>query len=365
MSIENQIKDIEAELAKMKYNKATQFHFGKLRAKLAKLKNDEQKRHSGGARGLGYGLKKRGDATVVFVGYPSAGKSTLLNLLTNAESKVAAYEFTTLTVVPGVLEYDGARIQLWDVPGLVEAASAGRGRGKEVLSVIRVADAIVMLLAPRADVSLEEQYNIMLTELINAGIRPNQTRPDIAIEKREGGGITIAAAVALKHLDRKTIIGVLHEFGIMNAEVTFREDPTLDRLIDALSPSRVYVPLLVIVNKLDLLPSGEQEIVQRFDATAISATEGTNINQLRDAIWNRLGLIRIFLKKEGQEPDLKEPLILKAPATVRTICETLHKDVVKNVEYARLWGPSAKFGGQKIGIDFKIKDKDIIELHIR
>jgi small GTP-binding protein len=186
MSVEEQIREIEEELKKTPYNKATQKHIGKQKAKLAKLRA-EQAKQSAGKGGLGYGIRKRGDATVLLVGFPSVGKSTLLNKLTAAESKIGEYEFTTLEVVPGVLEYKGAKIQVLDVPGLIEGASSGKGRGKEVLSVIRIADLVLFL----ADARKPEQAEIMKKELHQAGLRLDQSPPDIKVKKRERGGLSI------------------------------------------------------------------------------------------------------------------------------------------------------------------------------
>jgi len=146
MALDNileQIKELEKELSTTKYNKATQHHIGKLKAKLAKLKLDSEKKRS--ASTSGYSVKKSGNATVALVGLPSVGKSTLLNILTNAESDVAEYHFTTLDVVPGIMEYKGAKIQILDLPGLIKGASKGRGRGREILSVIRNADLILVM----------------------------------------------------------------------------------------------------------------------------------------------------------------------------------------------------------------------------
>ncbi|MGH9919980.1 MAG: GTPase, partial [Nitrososphaerales archaeon] len=97
MGVPEKIKKIEEDLLKTQINKHTERHIGVLRAKLSKLKmeqEEQQSRRSGSA--VGYDVKKSGDGTVVLIGLPSVGKSTLLNVLTNAKSKVAAYEFTTL-----------------------------------------------------------------------------------------------------------------------------------------------------------------------------------------------------------------------------------------------------------------------------
>ena len=124
------IKEIEELISKTKYNKSTQRAVGLYKAQLAKLKEKQASRGKG-KKGEGYAVRKTGDGTVVLLGFPSVGKSTLLNAITNSESRVGAYAFTTLTVIPGTLEYKYAKIQVLDVPGVVHGAAAGTGRTYE------------------------------------------------------------------------------------------------------------------------------------------------------------------------------------------------------------------------------------------
>ena len=175
MAIEDRIRDIEEEIKKTPYNKATSHHIGKLKAKLSKLKEDALTRSSSGGKGRGFHVKKSGDSTVVLLGFPSVGKSTILNQLTNADSKIGAYEFTTLDIVPGVMEYRGAKIQILDIPGIITGASRGKGRGREILSVARNADFILMVL----DVFNPQHMKVILEELRNIGIRANEKPPDV------------------------------------------------------------------------------------------------------------------------------------------------------------------------------------------
>ncbi|MFH1978476.1 MAG: GTP-binding protein [Candidatus Aenigmatarchaeota archaeon] len=357
MGTEDDIKKIEDELQRTKYNKATQGHIGKLKAKIAKLRNEDE-RKSGGKKGAGYGIKKSGDATVIMVGFPSVGKSTLLNQLTNADSKIGDYDFTTLEIIPGVLEYNGAKIQLLDVPGIISNAATGKGRGREILAVARNADLILILAASNRKESIDFQIEIIEKELYGAGFRLNTKPPDIKVIKKNLGGLNISSTVKLTKVSRDEIRSVLNEFGIYNADVLIRENVTVDRFIDGIMTNRIYVPGITIINKSDLLEENDK----KKDFFYISALKQTNIDVLRDFIWDHLSLIRIFLKKIGKDPDLVEPLILREPATVKNVCLKLHRTFADNFKYARIWG-SGKFPGQKMGGEYKLKDKDIVELH--
>ena len=93
---------------------------------------------AGGAGGAGFDVSKSGDARIALVGFPSVGKSTFLSKVTKTKSEVAAYSFTTLTAIPGVLEYGGAEIQVLDLPGIIEGAAEGKGRGRQVISAAKV-----------------------------------------------------------------------------------------------------------------------------------------------------------------------------------------------------------------------------------
>lgn len=75
---------------------------------------------------------------MALVGFPSVGKSTFLSKITKTKSEAASYSFTTLTAIPGVLEYGGAEIQILDLPGIIEGASEGKGRGRQVISAAKV-----------------------------------------------------------------------------------------------------------------------------------------------------------------------------------------------------------------------------------
>src|SRR5207253_417128 len=170
------------------------------------------------------------------VGFPSVGKSTLLNQITDADSAVAAYDFTTLDVIPGLLEHRGAKIQILDMPGLIRGASKGRGRGKEVLSVARACDLILLMI----DV-FETHVDVLADELHLAGIRLNERPADVTLTKANRGGLTVNPTVKLTKLDAEMVADICREWGYLNGTVVVRQDITEDQLIDVLAGNRVVL----------------------------------------------------------------------------------------------------------------------------
>lgn len=356
--LEEQIEEIEKEIRETPYNKSTQHHIGRLKAKLSKLRDELDRRGEGTAEGGGYAIKKEGDATVGLVGYPSVGKSTLLNQLTDAKSEVAEYDFTTLEVHPGIMKHNDAEIQILDLPGLVKGAAAGKGRGKEVISVAREVDLIVMMV----DV-FRNDITAIADELESMGIRLNEEPPEIVINKRDRGGIEVRSTVELTNIEEETVKQILREYNYINAVIVLRDDVTPEELIDYLSRNRVYIDGFPIVNKIDL-PHDENELkkaIGDWDPVYISAKNGTNIDEVRKRIFDTLNLIRVFLRPKGEKAD-DEPMILKKGATIEDVCSKLHSHFKDNFRYARIWGPTAKFPKQKVGLDHKLKEGDTVRI---
>jgi len=355
------IKEIEEEMARTQVNKATEHHLGELKARIAKLRRELMK-PKGGAGGGGFDVKKSGDSSVVFVGFPSVGKSTLLNQLTNAKSDVAAYEFTTLTVVPGVMLYKGARIQMLDVPGIIQGAAQGRGRGREVLSVARNCDLLLIML----DVfQAKTQLNVILHELGEMGIRPNQKPPNVVISQKQRGGMTLNSTVKMTKVTDKTIEKILGVYGIFNADVIVRTDITDDQFIDVVVGNRRYIPALVTLNKCDLVDRKYAEMVRKdlgMPSVEISADSGAGLDHLKEAIYSSLKFIRLYMKPRFGEADLKEPMIMREGSTVGDVCDRVHRDLKAGFKHAFIWGKSAKFPGQKVGIDHVMVDGDVIHV---
>ncbi|CAO3676504.1 unnamed protein product [Umbelopsis ramanniana] len=361
MGILEKIQDIENEIKRTQKNKATEYHLGLLKAKLAKyrvqlLEGSKTKSE----KGEGFDVMKSGDARVALIGFPSVGKSTLLSKLTKTESIAASYEFTTLTCIPGKIEYKGAQIQLLDLPGIIEGASQGKGRGRQVIAVARTADIVLMML----DATKSEQQKAQLErELETVGIRLNQARPNVAFKVKTGGGITINATVKLTKTNEKMVQHILHDYKIFNADVLIREDITVDQFIDVVLGNRKYLTCVYCYNKIDQITIEEVDRLARQENTVVvSCEDDLNLDYLVEQIWRHLNLLRVYTKKRGELPDFSDGLIIRNGATVEHCCHAIHRSLVEDFKYALVWGSSAKHNPQRVGLHHIVNNEDVIQV---
>lgn len=298
--IQKQIEAIEKEIRETPYHKATEHYIGKLRAKLAKLRRRQlgQTKKKGGkgyaVRDSGLAaVKRQGDATVVLIGSPSVGKSTLLNKLTNARSKIAPYAFTTVSVIPGMMKYHDAQIQILDVPGLIEGAEKGKGKGREVLSVARAADLIIII----TDINQAEEIKKIKKTLKKNGIEINRTP-------------------------------------------------------DPFFPNKVYVPGLLVINKLDLA----KDYKNHPKALYISADKNLGLEELREKIWKKLKLVRLYLVKQNEKPNFESPIIMKKGKSLADVAKKIGEGFAEEKKEAVIWGTGAKFPGQEVSLSTEVKE---------
>jgi uncharacterized protein len=363
LGIPEKIKSIQDEMAKTQINKATEKHIGLLKAKIAKLKREQEDDvvKKSGKKEDGFDVRRNGDATVVFIGLPSVGKSTLLNKMTSAKSTVGAFQFTTLTVVPGMMEYRGANIQVLDLPGIIKGASSGKGLGKRILSVARTADLVLLIL----DVFQPFHEDVLVNELGNIGIRLNQLPPNITIEKASMGGIAVAQQVKLTKISVDHLKDILHLYGLVSARVVVREDVTSEQLADHIAGNISYSKALTVLNKIDLVDDAFLKDLKtkiKSDVIEVSANSDTNIELLKEKIYEKLKFIRIYLKPKGGEADFVDPLIAREGDTVEDICNKLHRRLKREFRYGLIWGKSVKFGGQRVGLTHIMLDEDVLTI---
>jgi small GTP-binding protein len=226
-------------------------------------------------------VRREGAAQVAFVGPPNAGKSSLLQALSNVQIKTGDYAFTTTRPVPALTRIGGVLVQLVEIPGLIEGAAEDRGGGRALLGVLRNADAIVFCHAANAPT---RELETVRAEVYAAGIE---------------------------------------------------------------------LPAIVAATKTDEAPPFAHP---ELEVVPVSVLDDASLDRLRDAVWRLTGLIRVYLRDGG------DPVALHPPATVLDVAHSIHHDLASATTGARIWGPSARFEGQRVGVAHEVADGDTVEV---
>jgi small GTP-binding protein len=364
-----QIAEVEAEMARTQKNKATEYHIGRLKAKLAKLRTTLLEGPTkAGSEGTGFDVAKTGHARVALVGFPSVGKSTLLTKLTGTESVAASYEFTTLTCIPGNLFHKGCKIQVLDLPGIIDGASQGKGRGRQVIGVAKSSDLVLIVLDAAKE--LERNHRAILeAELEAVGLRLNRAPPAIYLKKQKTGGIKFSAMVPLTKLGEdpeRAVDAILREYKLHNCECLFRDDCSADELIDVIEGNRKYVRVLYVWNKVDTVSIEDVDRLARQPHSVVCASgAGLNMDALVDKIWEYLDLTRVYTMRKGEAPDFAEPVVLTAGrhgTTVESLCNQIHRSLAIDHKYSIVWGTSAKHSPQHCGLAHLLHDEDVVRI---
>lgn len=375
-SLDEKIKKLEEFLSLVPKHKATEKIVALNRSRLAKLKR-QQEEHKQRLKSLGkkspFSIKKEGIQVILISDYynPGVGKSSILNYLTGA-AKDKIGKFTPIPEI-GIYKFKKIKFQIVDMPSIMEGASKGIGNGKEILSQIRSSDLICFCVDLSRNVEI--QMNLILTELSNADIKINIPPPPITIEKTGSNKIQIFYLTNeaqnienLKELNNK-IIEIVQEAGIRNGTVKIYGEITLDQVVDALTPSVVYKNAVILGTKGDL-PKTEIAFnkLKNIFSNKFPLIMGTSVR--KQSFPNNFGeIILEFLKKikiytmniSGKVAE--KPLIMDKGATVKDVAFRIHKSFKELFDYAIIVREGARQKKKRVGIDYKLEDNDIIEIH--
>ena len=335
-----------------------------LRRRLAQLKDEleTQKKRKSGSGGGGFSVKKEGAAQIVILGFTGSGKSALLGALTNAKTEIGNHSFTTREPVPGMLNFEDIQFQLVDTPAIFEGAYYGSSWGSQLLSIVRNADGIIILLDGADPVG---QYKTIMTELGLAGITVDKKVKKIEIEKTTGGGIQIACTGRIQ-CRVEDVEKTMKEAGVRNAIVRIWGDADQEDILEALDQTRAFKPSLAIVNKIDAYPDAVAAFVSahKKEAMGVSSANNIGLENISSALFKSLGILRVYTKEVGGEP-AKKPIIMKEGARVLDVAKIIHSHLYKNFKHARVWGRSVNYKGERVGADHEILDKDVVEIRIK
>jgi ribosome-interacting GTPase 1 len=280
-----------------------------LKSRMAKLKEEVQTRPTLGKAEQSYTIKREGAGQATLLGLPNSGKSTFFSQVTHALSEIGEYPFTTQKPVPGMMPFENIQIQLVDTPP-VQPDHVEPG----LSNLVRNTDALVFILDLGGDAVF--QIQVLFEELNRMRIQAWDRGP---ISSLEAGWVSIKALVLGNKCDVKSAMDQYREL-----EARFKD---------------------------------------RFPVLPISAKEGMNLEAVRKEVYLLLGIIRVYTKAPGKEPDLGEPVIMRKGSTVEDVALSVHKDFSNKLRYARIWG-SGKFEGQMAKRDYRVNEGDVIELHI-
>ena len=360
---------LELMLSTIPKHKGTEKMQLQIKRNLSKLKKEVEKEKElkkGGSGGTSFFVRKEGAAQVALAGLPNSGKSTILNKLTGRDVDIGHYAFTTVKPTPAMLQYKDIQIQLVDMPGLIEGVSLGRGMGGPLISAIRAVDVIVIVV----DLSVDplKDLELILRELEAKGLRINKKVPNIEIQKLPTGGIEIIGENFLVGCNSQDVKKVLQEERVHNAIITIKEPVTLTDIFEVLDSSLEYKKAIIVGTKGDLPGSKEglqklQSNVTNFKIIPISAINNVNLDILPAEIFSILDIIRVYTRSPGGQID-NEAMPMKINSTALDAAKKVHKNLYKNFKFARVWGESAKFDGQRVGPEHVLRDGDIIEIHI-
>lgn len=283
-------------------HKGTEKLQAELKTKISKLKTTiEKQKKSKGSGGTWYQVEKQGAGQVVLVGLPNCGKSSLLNVLSNAHSEVGSYPYTTQLPKVGMMDFENMKIQIVDTPALYEEAPAW------LYGLYRNSDLLLIMLDLGKDLMGDFE-----------GIRKALNSKNVFVTKHEFGEV------------KKTFI-VLNK-----ADTEFDE-----------STRRVFT----------------RRYQDEFSIISVSTIDSQGMDTLQKEIFDKLDIIRLYTKKKGNPIVKDDPVVLPKGTTLIDAAEHIHKDFKKNLKYARLWNEKG-YAGQRVEKNHILCDEDVVEFHV-
>lgn len=353
-------------------HKGTEKLRGQVKRQISTLRKEleEKRRRKAGRRGPRFFLEKEGAAQIIILGPTKVGRSSLLTSVTRAKTEVSDYPFTTREPVPGMLQYEDLQFQLVEAPALVEGAAYSSSGGLQTLGLARNADGILLMVDLSEDAV--KQLTTILEELERTRILTQKPRAKVEIERKHvGAGLRIIIFGKLQDCNLRDVETLFKSYRILDATVKIYGQATLDDVEDAIFESTIYRPAILIANKADL-PLAEDALQQlkqftgnRLPIISVSCRTGQGLEKLGAEIFKALEIIRVYTKQPNDKLPSSNPFILKRSSTVADLAKQIHSDFIERFAYARVWANRLTFSPQKVGPSFLLKDKDIVELHIK
>jgi len=347
---------------------------GEIKRKIAIIRSDlEEKKRKGVGKSSGgpkLFLEKEGSAQVVLIGITNVGKSCLMSAATNSKVLVTPTPYSTHEPVPGIMDYGDVQFQLIEAPAVMKGSADGRGTGNVTLGLARNADGVILMV----DLSRNpvEQLELVLAELEKSRILVNKPKGRVNINRRHAG--TALRVILIGHLidcNMRDVEDLLKEYKIHDAIVRITGNVRLEDVEDAIFETTIYKPAVIAANKLDLkgaeanLRILEKHIDGKLPVIAMSCERKEGLDELGKALFDSLGVIRVYTKDPGSREDTGRPFTLKRGATINDLAKSIHKEFVQNFLFAMVWAKRLPFSPKKVGLNFVLEDGDIVEVHTK
>jgi len=357
------------------HHKGTMKLRGEMNRKIALIRDDlEKKRKMGTGKSSGgpkLFIEKAASAQIALVGMTNVGKSCLMNITTNSKVRVTPTPFSTHEPVPGIMSYKDVQFQIVEAPAVMEGAAEGKAGGNVTLGLARNADGVILMLDMSRDPV--EQLELILAELEKTRLlvtKPSGGR--VEIERRPAGSrLRIINVGRFNDCSMNEVEELLRNYRINDAIVRISGSVSLKDIEDAIYENTIYKPAVIVANKLDL--QGTQKNLQILKAHVngklpiipMSCERKLGIQELGKAIFDSLGIIRIYTKEPGSKTHSDHPFALRKGATVNELAKNIHKELLMNFLFAMVWAKRLPFSPKKVGLNFVLDDGDIIEIHAK
>jgi ribosome-interacting GTPase 1 len=337
--------------------------------KIAVLKAEMQaKQKRAGGRVAERILQKAGAAQIAVLGLTKVGRSSLLTAVTAAKPVVAEYPYATKESVPGMLQFEDVQLQLVELPALVPG-SEGRFTFQEgSADLIRTCDGLIIMVDLSADAL--EQLGMILGELGRSQVSTQKSESNVTILKTRSEGIQLFAAGRLMGCTRDEVSSLLKSYGVSNAIVRTTGDVTLDDIEDViLETNLIYKPTIVLANKSDLrdatarAPRLLDSIGSELPVLVVSCLTRSGLSELGKRLFEALDIARVYTKEPNATHPSPDPFIIKKGTTVGELSRQIHSVLFRQFKYARVWGKSASYDGERVGIGHVLSDGDIVQIH--
>jgi hypothetical protein len=336
--------------------------------KIALLRSEAQAKRRSHGTATERILQRSGAAQVAILGMTKVGRSSLLTAVTAARSVVAEYPYATKENVPGMLQFEDMQFQLVELPALVPG-SEGRFVFQEgSVDIIRTCDGLIIMVDLSADPV--EQLGAILAELGHLQVSTRRSESNVIITRTRSEGIQLFAAGRLIGCTRDDISALLKGYGISNAIVRTAGNVTLDDVEDViLETNLIYKPTLVLANKMDLAGASlnSTRLLGHMDSKlpvlTVSCLTRSGLSDLGKRLFEILDIVRVYTKEPNASHPSPEPFVIEKGTTVGELSRQIHSVLFRQFKYARIWGKSASYDGERVGIGHILFDGDVVEIH--